>query len=115
MRARATSSYILCFTLLQGNISAAGFVEALQQLHDCGLTSFTIGGASFGVVGTISPQFGAFDRLREFGIITTNVTGSIPPELGGMRALESLMLQGQQQQQLRRLLCKWISGAVRCC
>jgi hypothetical protein len=82
-------------SFLQGNISAPGFVEALQQLHDCGLTTFTIGGASFGVVGTISPQFGAFDRLREFGIITTNITGSIPPELGSMRALESLMLQGR--------------------
>lgn len=80
---------------LQGNINTPGFVEALQQLHDCGLTTFIIGGASFGVLGTISPQFGTFDRLREFGIVTTNVTGSVPPELGGMRALEALMLQGQ--------------------
>jgi hypothetical protein len=80
--------------ILQGDITTAGFVEALQQLHDCGLTTFAIGGASFGVVGTISPQFGAFDRLQEFAIVTTNITGTIPSELGGMRALESLMLQG---------------------
>ncbi|WIA15920.1 hypothetical protein OEZ85_012668 [Tetradesmus obliquus] len=79
---------------LQGSINTPGFVEALQQLHSCGLTTFAIGGASFGVVGTISPQFGAFDRLQEFAIVTTNITGSIPAELGGMRALEALMLQG---------------------
>lgn len=82
---------------LSGYINSTGFMESLQQLHDCGLTKFIIGGACFELRGTISPLFGKLNRLQTLGIFTTNITGNLPPAMGDMKALEELYLQGEDR------------------
>ncbi len=79
-----------------GNVSDPAFLSSLTTLHDCGLDTFAIGGGSFGIRGTLSPVLGKLNKLRQLGIFTTNVSGTLPPELGGMAALEVLDLEGAE-------------------
>eukprot|EP00878_Enallax_costatus_P015301 GHUV01016024.1.p1 GENE.GHUV01016024.1~~GHUV01016024.1.p1 ORF type:complete len:302 (+),score=64.81 GHUV01016024.1:294-1199(+) len=76
---------------LSGDIGDA-FVTELKQLHDCGLLRLVIGGASFALYGTISKLFGQFNQLKTLSIFGTNVSGTIPADLGNMTALEVLDL-----------------------
>ncbi|KAF6250975.1 hypothetical protein COO60DRAFT_706094 [Scenedesmus sp. NREL 46B-D3] len=75
-----------------GRVSDPAFLQALQQLHDCGLKELVIGGTSFGLAGTISPAIAQLDQLEVLALFATNITGSIPPELGSMTALQELDL-----------------------
>lgn len=82
-------------TLTNNNLSGYiddRFATDMKHLHDCGLQSLVIGGASFDLHGTISPQFGEFTQLKTLSIFGTNVSGKIPAELGNMTALEVLDL-----------------------
>lgn len=82
-------------TMTNNNVSGVlddEFAVRMKQLHDCGLTTLVIGGASFHLHGSISKSFGQLNRLKTLGIMGTNVTGTIPIELGNMAALEVLDL-----------------------
>jgi len=49
--------------------------QQVKVLHDCGLTQFVLGGTSFGITGTLLPDWGQLDRLEVFSIFQSNVTG----------------------------------------
>eukprot|EP00775_Hariotina_reticulata_P007035 gene7035-7249_t len=66
--------------------------QQVKVLHDCGLTQFVLGGTSFGLSGTLLPEWGQLDRLEVFAIFQSNVTGTIPSELSNMKALRHLDL-----------------------
>lgn len=69
---------------LSGNLSSPAFMQPLQLLHDCGLTRLVLGGGYGELRGTMTPGWGRLDRLTVLGIFTSNLTGHLPQELGGM-------------------------------
>ncbi|WIA08451.1 hypothetical protein OEZ85_007888 [Tetradesmus obliquus] len=75
-----------------GRVDDPAFLQAIQQLHDCGLKELVIGGSSFGLLGTLSPAIAALDKLQVLALFATNISGTIPPELGSMSALQELDL-----------------------
>lgn len=82
-------------TLTNNNLSGIlddRFARSIKQLHDCGLQTLVLGGASFWLNGTISSEFGQLTNLKTFSIFGTSISGKIPSTLGNMTALQTLDL-----------------------
>lgn len=69
---------------LSGNFSSRAFLEPLQLLHDCGLRQLVIGGGYGELRGELGPEWGRLSQLRGLSIFTTNLTGTLPPEIGDL-------------------------------
>lgn len=67
---------------LSGNLSSKAFLAPLQLLHDCGLRQLVIGGGYGELRGELGPEWGRLSQLRGLSIFTTNLTGTLPPEIG---------------------------------
>jgi hypothetical protein len=46
--------------------------------------------------GTLPRSWSAFTILKEFSIISNNITGTVPKEYGNLRSLNSFYITGNQ-------------------
>ena len=67
-----------------GSLSDAGFMRALQLLHDCGLRRLILGGGYGELRGQLGPEWGRLNKLQGLSIFTTNLSGTLPPEIGNL-------------------------------
>lgn len=86
------SSIDLSVNNASGSINSSDFLQPLQLLHDCGMTSFKIGGGAYYLTGTLSPQLGRLTNLAQLSFFAANITGTLPPEMGNLARLQQLDL-----------------------